>query len=85
MLRPERSRDGRLDQVVQRRDQAGDGPRDLHHRALVEHCTGGSHAFWSYRAFRQYDDSGGLPGDQHLFNGSRDRLGRFAANRATAR
>ncbi|MFE6894715.1 lysozyme [Streptomyces sp. NPDC057694] len=33
---------------------------------------------WSYWTFWQYDNSGGLPGDQNLFNGSMAQLKRFA-------
>jgi GH25 family lysozyme M1 (1,4-beta-N-acetylmuramidase) len=35
-------------------------------------------AGWSYWTFWQYDNSGSLPGDQNLFNGSMDRLRKFA-------
>jgi lysozyme len=34
---------------------------------------------WSYWTIWQYDNSGGLPGDQNLFNGSGRQLKRFAA------
>ncbi|MEV0322176.1 lysozyme [Streptomyces sp. NPDC050658] len=33
---------------------------------------------WSYWTFWQYDNSGSLPGDQNLFNGSKSQLKRFA-------
>ncbi|WP_353941772.1 lysozyme [Streptomyces sp. HUAS MG91] len=33
---------------------------------------------WSFWTFWQYDNSGGLPGDQNLFNGSMAQLRRFA-------
>jgi GH25 family lysozyme M1 (1,4-beta-N-acetylmuramidase) len=35
-------------------------------------------AGWSYWTFWQYDNSGSLPGDQNLFNGSLSRLKKFA-------
>ena len=35
-------------------------------------------AGWSFWTFWQYDNSGSLPGDQNLFNGSRAQLRRFA-------
>jgi lysozyme len=35
-------------------------------------------AGWSFWTLWQYDNSGSLPGDQNLFNGSLDRLRRFA-------
>ncbi|WP_217235808.1 lysozyme [Streptomyces sp. AC555_RSS877] len=35
-------------------------------------------AGWSFWTIWQYDNSGGLPGDQNLFNGSRSRLRSFA-------
>ncbi|WP_345126166.1 lysozyme [Streptomyces chiangmaiensis] len=35
-------------------------------------------AGWSFWTFWQYDNSGSLPGDQNLFNGSLSRLKRFA-------
>jgi len=35
-------------------------------------------AGWSFWTFWQYDNSGSLPGDQNLFNGSQARLKRFA-------
>ncbi|MET7701176.1 lysozyme [Streptomyces sp. NPDC005485] len=35
-------------------------------------------AGWTYWTFWQYDNSGSLPGDQNLFNGSMDRLRKFA-------
>ncbi|MBD0420936.1 lysozyme [Streptomyces sp. TRM S81-3] len=35
-------------------------------------------AGWSAWTFWQYDNAGSLPGDQNLFNGSPDRLRRFA-------
>ena len=38
-------------------------------------------AGWSYPAFWQYADSGRLPGDQNLFNGSTAQLKRFARGR----
>ncbi|MEU7580766.1 lysozyme [Streptomyces sp. NPDC041068] len=33
---------------------------------------------WAYWTFWQYDNSGSLPGDQNLFNGSTNQLKRFA-------
>ncbi|GGM89787.1 lysozyme [Streptomyces fuscichromogenes] len=38
-------------------------------------------AGWPSWTFWQYDDSGSLPGDQNLFNGSADRLKSFAMGR----
>ncbi|WP_405874280.1 lysozyme [Streptomyces sp. NBC_00005] len=35
-------------------------------------------AGWSFWTFWQYDNSGGLPGDQNLFNGSQAQLKKFA-------
>ncbi|MFJ9003160.1 lysozyme [Streptomyces canus] len=40
--------------------------------------TGALPAGWSYWTIWQYDNSGNLPGDQNLFNGSADQLRRFA-------
>ncbi|MFD7050002.1 lysozyme [Streptomyces mirabilis] len=41
--------------------------------------TGALPAGWSTWTFWQYDNSGTLPGDQNLFNGSMTRLKQFAA------
>ncbi|MGW1499771.1 lysozyme [Streptomyces mirabilis] len=41
--------------------------------------TGALPAGWSTWTFWQYDNSGTLPGDQNLFNGSMTRLRQFAA------
>ncbi|MGW2569342.1 lysozyme [Streptomyces sp. NPDC001537] len=40
--------------------------------------SGSLPAGWSFWTFWQYDNSGGLPGDQNLFNGSQTRLRKFA-------
>lgn len=45
-----------------------------YHSADVGALPGG----WSYWTIWQYDNSGGLPGDQNLFNGSASRLKKFA-------
>ncbi|MGW3116045.1 lysozyme [Streptomyces sp. NPDC001107] len=41
-------------------------------------AAGSLPAGWSFWTFWQYDNSGGLPGDQNLFNGSQTQLRRFA-------
>ncbi|MET8245526.1 lysozyme [Streptomyces sp. NPDC005202] len=40
--------------------------------------TGALPAGWSFWTFWQYDNSGSLPGDQNLYNGSQDQLKQFA-------
>ncbi|MET7519087.1 lysozyme [Streptomyces sp. NPDC005480] len=46
--------------------------------ARYDESAGALPSGWSYWTFWQYDNSGGLPGDQNLFNGSQTQLRRFA-------
>ncbi|MGY0487336.1 lysozyme [Streptomyces sp. WG-D5] len=46
--------------------------------ARYDASAGALPAGWTYWTFWQYDNSGRLPGDQNLFNGSTDQLRRFA-------
>ncbi|MEV3856563.1 lysozyme [Streptomyces sp. NPDC050095] len=46
--------------------------------ARFDESAGALPAGWNYWTFWQYDNSGRLPGDQNLFNGSTTQLKRFA-------
>lgn len=46
--------------------------------ARYDESAGALPSGWSYWTFWQYDNGGGLPGDQNLFNGSQAQLRRFA-------
>ncbi|MGW6754694.1 lysozyme [Streptomyces sp. NPDC055006] len=46
--------------------------------AHYDESAGALPSGWPYWTFWQYDNSGGLPGDQNLFNGSQAQLRRFA-------
>jgi len=56
-------------------------PASTHALWIARHGSadaGSLPAGWSYWTFWQYDNSGSLPGDQNLFNGSLSQLRKFA-------
>ncbi|MFJ2772955.1 lysozyme [Streptomyces sp. NPDC087300] len=59
----------------------GSGAFAANHALWLAHWSSSAGALprgWEYWTFWQYDNSGGLPGDQNLFNGSTSRLEQFA-------